>query len=105
MDALIIFTCLFLPLFVLSALSAGRDQLLFQQRVKASRWYTATAMIAGLAALLALGLPLPWAAALVAAGPSASILGEWVGSGDWIVLEHRLRRLWGGHGGRLGPGH
>lgn len=101
MAALIIFTCLFLPLFVLSVLSAGRDQLLFQHRVKAGRWFTATAMTAGLAGLLVLGLPLSWAVALVAAGPSASILGEWLGSGDWIVLEHRLRRLWAGLAGRL----
>ena len=43
-------------------------------------------------ALLAIGMPPSWALALVLAGPAASVLGYWIGSGDWIVVAHRLRR-------------
>jgi hypothetical protein len=92
MDALIIATCIFVPLFVLNLLAAGRDQLLFQTRPKASRWFTATAMLATTAVLLRLGMPLSWALALVLPGPLASVLGDWIGSGNWVVLRHRLGR-------------
>jgi len=92
-DALIIFACIFGSTFVLQYLSAGRDQLLFRTRRKASRWFTGTAIVAGIVGLLFLGMPLPTVLALVLAGPTASILGDWAGSGDWIVSQHRLRRL------------
>jgi hypothetical protein len=95
MDALIIFACIFIPTFVLNVLSAGRDQLLFQTRAKASRWFTAAAIVAAIAVLLVIGLPPSWALALVLPGPLASVLGDWVGSGDWIVLRHRVARLLG----------
>jgi uncharacterized membrane protein YdjX (TVP38/TMEM64 family) len=95
MDALIIFACIFIPTFVLNLLSAGRDQLLFQTRAKASRWFTAAAIVAASAVLLVIGLPPSWVLALVLPGPLASILGDWAGSGNWIVLRHRLGRLMG----------
>ena len=95
MDALIIATCIFVPLFVLSLLAAGRDQLLFQTRPKANRWFTAAAMVAVTGALLAIGMPMSWALALVLPGPLASFLGCWVGSGNWVVLRHRLGRSLG----------
>jgi hypothetical protein len=95
MDPLIIFACIFVPTFVLNVLSAGRDQILFQTRKKASRWVTATAMVAAAGVLVAVGLPWTWTLALVLPGPLASVLGDWIGSGDWIVLGHRLGRLLG----------
>jgi hypothetical protein len=91
--ALLIFTCLFVPLTVLSILSAGRDLLLFHQREKTRRSVTLAAMLAGLAAMLAIGMPASWAVALVAVGPAASVTGQWIGSGDWMVTIHRLRQL------------
>ena len=92
MDALLIVLCLFLPLAALDTLSAGRDVLLFRHRKRMRRPLTLLAMVAGLFALLAIGMPPSWALALVLAGPAASVLGYWIGSGDWIVVAHRLRR-------------
>ncbi|MGB7982339.1 MAG: hypothetical protein WCF36_16280 [Candidatus Nanopelagicales bacterium] len=93
MDALIIFVCIFAPTFVLNLLSAGRDQLMFQTRPRGSRWFTGLAMAAATAILLAIGMPLAWVLALVLPGPLASVLGEWVGSGDWIVTKYRVLGL------------
>ncbi|HEX6888739.1 MAG TPA: hypothetical protein VF143_11585 [Candidatus Nanopelagicales bacterium] len=93
MTALLIFTCLFLPLTVLSILSAGRDVLLFHERERTRRSMTLAAMLAGLAAMLAIGMPASWALALVAVGPAASVTGHWIGSGDWMIAAHRVRRL------------
>lgn len=92
-DALIVFLCIFGPTCVFAALSASRDQLLFQQRRKASRWFTGSAIVAASALLLTIGMPVAMTLALVLAGPMASVLGDWAGSGDWIVTQHRLRRL------------
>ena len=93
MDAVVIFLCLFLPLTLLETLGAGRDVLLFQRRTPMRRSLTLLAMSGGLLAMLVVGMPLPLALALVIAGPAASVTGDWIGSGDWIVLQHRLRRL------------
>ncbi len=95
MDPLIVFACIFAPTFILNVLSAGRDQLLFQSRKRASRALAATAMLVATGVLVLVGLPLAWALALVLPGPLASVLGDWVGSGDWIVLRHRIGRLFG----------
>jgi hypothetical protein len=95
MDPVIVFACIFVPTFVLNLLSAGRDQILFQTRKKASRWLTATAIVVAAGVLVALGLPWMWALAVVLPGPLASVLGDWIGSGDWIVLRYRLGRLLG----------
>ncbi len=95
MDPVIVFACIFVPTFVLNLLSAGRDQILFQTRKKASRWLTAAVMVVAAGVLVALGLPWMWALALVLPGPLASVLGDWIGSGDWIVLRYRLGRLLG----------
>jgi hypothetical protein len=92
MDALVIFACIFTATFVLNMLSAGRDQLLFLERDRARRWVTVVLVVSALFALMMLGMPLKWALALVLAGPTGSALGRWVGSGDWIVLSHRLSR-------------
>jgi hypothetical protein len=89
--ALVVFTCLFLPLAVLSYLSAGRDLLLFRPRVRVRRSVALAGMLAGFAAMVAIGMPPSWAMALAAVGPAASATGYWLGSGDWIVLAHRLR--------------
>ena len=93
MDAVVIFLCLFLPLTLLETLGAGRDVLLFQRRTRMRRSLTLLAMSGGLLAMLVVGMPLPLALALVIAGPAASVTGDWIGSGDWIVLQHRLRHL------------
>jgi hypothetical protein len=90
--ALVVFTCLFLPLAVLSYLSAGRDLLLFRPRVRVRRAVAMAWMLAGFAAMLAIGMPASWAFALATVGPAASATGYWLGSGDWIVLAHRLGR-------------
>jgi hypothetical protein len=95
MEPLIIFACIFAPTFVLNLLSAGRDQILFETRPKTRRWVVLVFMSAGMIALLAAGLSLPWALALVLPGPLASGLGDWIGSGNWIVTRHRLDRLLG----------
>lgn len=93
MDALLVFVCLFTPLAILEMLSAGRDVLLFQPRPH-RRWsLTLLAMAAGLLVMLSIGMPLSLALALVLAGPAAAVTGQWIGSGDWIVLQHRLRHL------------
>jgi hypothetical protein len=97
MDSLIIFTCIFVPTFVLNLLSAGRDELLFQERKKPNRWLVLLLMALGIMVLRLVGLPLPLALALVLPGPMASELGHWIGSGDWIVARHRLGRLFTRH--------
>lgn len=89
-DALIVFLAIFAPTFVLNLLSAGRDQMLFETHPRAGRWPTLVAMLLALGLLLSLGLPWPWALALVLPGPLGSGLGDWVGSGNWLVLRHRL---------------
>jgi multisubunit Na+/H+ antiporter MnhB subunit len=93
MDPVIVFACIFAPTFVLNMLSAGRDQLLFQTRKRASRLGAAGAMVAATMVLVIVGLPWTWALALVLPGPLGSVLGDWVGSGNWIVLRHRIGRL------------
>jgi hypothetical protein len=95
MDPAIIFTCIFVPTFVLNLLSAGRDQILFETRPRTRRWVVVLLMAAGVLALRLVGLPLPWALALVLPGPLASALGDWIGGGSWIVARHRLGRLLG----------
>ena len=95
MDPLIVFTCIFLPTFVLNLLSAGRDVMLFETRPTTRRWVVLLFMAAAVIALRLLGLPLPWILALVLPGPLGSALGHWVGSGDWIETHHRLGRLFG----------
>ena len=95
MDPLIIFVCIFAPTFTMSLLSAGRDQILFETREKSRRSVVLLMMAAALIALLALGLPPAWALALVLPGPLGSGIGDWVGSGQWIVLRHRIERLLG----------
>jgi hypothetical protein len=97
MDPLIIYACIFVPTFVLNLLSAGRDELLFEQRPRTSRWLVVLLMAAGVLALRAVGLQLVWAFALVLPGPMASALGTWIGGGDWIVARHRIGRLFGRH--------
>ena len=93
MDAVLVFLCLFVPMALLETLGAGRDVLLFQRRTRMRRSLTLLAMAGGLLTLLILGMPAPMALALVLAGPAASVTGDWIGSGDWIVLQHRLGRL------------
>jgi hypothetical protein len=95
MDPLIVFACIFVPTFVLNLLSAGRDQILFEQRPKTRRWVVLLFMAVGVIVLIMAGMPLAWALALVLPGPVASGLGDWIGSGDWIVLRYRLGRLLG----------
>jgi hypothetical protein len=95
MDPLIVFTCIFVPTFVLNLLSAGRDQILFETRPRTRRWVVVLFIVAGVIALLSVGLSLPWALALVLPGPVASGLGDWIGSGEWIATRHRLGRLFG----------
>jgi hypothetical protein len=95
MDALIVFTCIFIPTFVLNLLSAGRDQLLFQTRPKARRRVVLLLMVAAVIALRSVGLPLAWILALVLPGPLASGLGDWVGSGNWIATRSRVHRMFG----------
>jgi hypothetical protein len=95
MDPLIVFVCIFVPTFVLNLLSAGRDQILFETRPRTRRWVVLLLMAAAMMALLAVGLPLPWALALVLPGPLASGLGDWIGSGNWIATRHHLGRLFG----------
>jgi hypothetical protein len=95
MDPLIVFTCIFLPTFVLNLLSAGRDAMLFETRPTTRRWVVLLLMAAAVIVLRILGLPLSWTLALVLPGPLASALGHWVGSGDWIAARHRLGRLFG----------
>jgi len=95
MDPVIVFACIFIPTFILNVLSAGRDQLLFQTRRKTSRLLAAAAMVVAIGVLVLAGLAWMWALALVLPGPLASVLGDWVGSGDWIVLRHRIRHLFG----------
>lgn len=95
MDPLIVFACIFAPTFILNVLSAGRDQLLFQTRKRAGRTYAATAMVIATGVLILVGLPWTWAVALVLPGPLGSVLGDWVGSGEWVVLRHRIGRLLG----------
>jgi hypothetical protein len=89
--AVVVFACLFVPLTVLSYLSAGRDLLLFRPRVRVRRSVALAWMLAGFAAMVAIGMPPSWALALAAVGPAASATGHWLGSGEWIVLAHRLR--------------
>lgn len=93
MDPLIVFACIFVPTFILNVLSAGRDQLLFQTRKEIRRLYSGIAMVVATGVLVLVGLPWAWALALVLPGPLASVLGDWVGSGDWIVVKHRIGRL------------
>jgi hypothetical protein len=95
MDPVIIFACIFVPTFALNMLGAGRDEILFETKPKTSRWLVLLFMALAVTALLVVGLPLAWAVALVLPGPLASALGDWVGSGDWIVLRHRIGRLFG----------
>jgi hypothetical protein len=95
MDPVIIFACIFVPTFVLNLLGAGRDQILFETRSRTSRWLVLLMMALAVGALLFVGLPLAWAFALVLPGPLASALGDWIGSGNWIVLRHRIGRLLG----------
>jgi hypothetical protein len=97
MDPLIVFACIFVPTFVLNLLSAGRDEILFQERQRPNRWVVLLLMALGVVVLRLVGLPLPWALALVLPGPMASELGDWVGSGDWIVTRHRIGRLFSRH--------
>lgn len=93
MDALIIFACVFTPTFIGAYLMAGRDELLFEHRPRGRRWVTLVSMAVALAVLVALGLSPAWAVALVVAGPLGTFLGSWLGSGEWIVTQARLRRL------------
>jgi hypothetical protein len=95
MDPLIIFACIFVPMFGLNLLSAGRDLILFETRPPTRRWPLILGMVAAVMALSALGLSLPMSLALVLPGPLASGLGHWIGSGDWIATRHRLGRLAG----------
>jgi hypothetical protein len=97
MDPLIIFACIFVPTFVLNLFGAGRDEILFETRPKTRKWVVLLFMALAMVALLVVGLPLTWAVALVLPGPLASALGDRIGSGDWIVLHHRIGRLFGRH--------
>ena len=90
MDAVIIFSCLFLPTFWLNLMSAGRDQLLFQERVPTKLTLTVVAVILAVVVLLALGMSLSWALALALPGPLGSRLGQWAASGGPTVLRFRL---------------
>ncbi len=95
MDALIIFGCIFAPTFVGSMLAAGRDQILFETRPRSRRWVVAGFMAVAALLLLAIGLPFAWVLALVLPGPLGSGLGDWVGSGEWIVARYKLLGLFG----------
>ena len=98
MDALIIFGCIFAPTFVGSMLSAGRDQILFETRPRTRRWVVAALMAVAALLLLAIGLPFAWVLALVLPGPLGSGLGDWVGSGEWIVAKYKVQGFLGRRG-------
>ena len=95
MDTLLVFACIFGSIFVLSMLSAGRDQLLFQERRRTRMALKSAGVLAAVLLLVIVGLPLQWALALALSGPLGSFLGTWVGSGDWMVLRHHVRRRLG----------
>jgi hypothetical protein len=90
MDALIIFCCLLIPTFFLNFLASGRDQLLFETHPGTPRLVVAGLVALGFLGLTWLGFSTSWALALVLPGPIGAFLGNWAGSGGWIILRFRL---------------
>ena len=101
MDAIVIFSCLFLAVFLVNLLSASREQLLFE-RHPGMRVSSAIALVScSVVGMVALGLPLSWALAMALAGPAGSWLGTWVGHDGLLVALYRVEAFWhrsaGGH--------
>lgn len=90
MDFLVVFGCLFLPVFWLNLMSTGRDQILFEVHTHTRLPLVAAGVILAVVVLLWMGMTLDWALALALPGPMGSRLGHWAASGGPTILRFRL---------------